>query len=694
MNSLADLEEQIVLLNSLSKVSGKTLDAFADVSHSISVRAHQIYRDVKPWEVSLVNIEGTIDEISKAAKCYHPPPVLKAVMAQKDVHPESIVKCADYLVYSDEYLTSHPPNEYGESIRAHLGVQLERIVEVSENFIRNAFTAALKRPPNAPIVIKEIVTNSIIKNPNALNGVPEVLSRLAQHFNRTEVVQVEVKQLLDGKLKTAVNTCFNDAYAAEDARRNVVKTSAHNGSQWYHYQRGEHCVLKVSLEARGMIQEVSDCVNTYIIQPMDEDFDVLNMPGELATSVFDMVLDKARTAIHFDQRYWRDPTSMFLASRGQGIGLFPGIRTFRDIIFIGLDILEEMWKWKLLIHDLPGENNEAEDHVDQEVDLFIQMVRDLLQGYADATGGLSKSLLKERARQGKRFEWFPALDCTAHESSTNLLYFQKTLFSSYFGALKMALFGSVLDSSSDHYAMKEVEDYFARCVMGHMEDITTMGLVAKELLQEMDQATRRKSNSSKKKKGGVPEGHGNAFISVEVFVINNALFLNQSYMKAKCFTRRVIPMLPSPDGVSAKHAFLPLVVQQAADYLQDEVTRSVEEFGTEWEKCFLDMPKEVQTAAGSIASGGVPMKKSLTLLLKNWYTASVAALGAVAEGCKGEAVMDGEVRRQLIRKACETVEEKFNEMNEVVDHFLGGQELLRTTAPMVQDILSILRTIF
>eukprot|EP00796_Vickermania_ingenoplastis_P005469 gene5469-3943_t len=673
MNSLSDLEEQIVLLNSLSKVSAKTLDSFADVSHSISVRAHQIFRDVKPWEVALENIEATIEEISKAAKCYHQPPALKAVLTEKDTHPDSIARCMDYLVYTDEYLTSHPPNEYGEIIRAQLDDQLDRIVTVSEKFIRNAFVAALKKPPGEALAPKD--GNKIIKNCKALTGVSEVLSRLAQHFNRTEVVVVDTKQLLETRLKNTVSILFSSAPAEDDVRQN--SSAVHASGQRHHYHRGDHRLLAISKEARQMVKEVADCIHIHIIRPMDEDFSVVDMPGELATKIFDIVADKARTAIHFDKRVLRDPTSMFLASRGQGVGLYPGARTFQDIIFVGLDIMEDMWGWKQLIHRLPGDNNEAKDHVDEAVDSFAMMVRELLLGYVDAAGGISKELLQERTRQNKRTEWFPALDCTAHESSTNLLYFQKVLFSSFYGAMKLALFGCALDSSSDYQAVKEVEDFFSRCVLGHMEDMLTIGTAAKELLSEMEQNTKSKKRHA--------HYESLSFISVDVFVINNALFLSQSYMKANCFTRRAIPPVPGSDDKGRHESNPTPVVASAMEYLQDEVDRSVEGFGLEWEKCFPPLPRDITVAP----VGGATLKKTQIASVKGWFAVVRSRIAEYTLGCKREAVMDTDVRRKLIRGACDTVERKYEEMTAALQPFVGWGEALQSTLCSSQDSICI-----
>lgn len=674
MNSLTDLEEHIVQLHALSKASTKTLDAFADVSHSISVRAHQIYRDVKPWEVALENISGTIEEISKAARCYHAPPVLKPVLAERNTDPESISRCMDYLVYTSDYLGDHPPNEYGEVIAAQLQGQLDQIVNVGEKFIRKAFFNAISKQPGPA----RLFSKHIIKNEEALIGVPDVLGRLSQHFNRTSVVHLDVKHLLETALKNAIDTSVNTGYAEEDVPRNIVKTQT--GSQPHLYHRGDHPLLRVSKEARQMVSEIAACIDKYIIRPMQDDFDVVDMPGDVAVKAFDIISDKARTAIHFDKGIFKDPTAMFLASRGQGVGLYPGVRSFRDIVFIALDMVEEMWGWKVLVNDLPGDNNASKDHVDEDVDHFMMLVRNLLDGYVDSTGGLVKERLIQRTQLSGETDWFPALDCTAHESSTNLLYFQKVLFSSYYGALKLVLLGSSIDSTSEYLASKEVEDYFSRCVSAHMNDIVTIAIAVEELLQSPEWKKRHKSKSS-------------PYICTEIFVINNALFLSQSYRRAKCFLKRVIPAAPAEGLVAKEHvsssAAPAMVVDTTLTLLEDMVSSNIDDFGLGWDNCIPALPKELLSLSSTER-----LKKSELNGFLQWYSRARASINERVAICKGGAVMDSVIRQQLMQGAYKAVEKRFMEATNVVESYKKFHDPLKSIFPLGQEELSKIAGLF
>lgn len=683
MSRLVELEEQLTVLDSISKVTSKALEDFGDVSLSISLRANFIYNEVKPWEVSLKNIASTMDEISKAAKCYHQPPSLKGVLTGKDKNPDSIANCADYLVYTQNYLMSHPPNKYGNSINTQLHYQLERIVVVSENFIYSAFAAALRR--KATDLPKRKEGRRIIQNPKALYGVPKVLTRLSHNFNRTDIIKVKVAQLLESHLKDAVTASFHAAFADESVQQHLVSLpTGFAGSQWHHYQRGEHRLLLVSKEARELVNEVAACVETYIIKPMDEDLDVVDMPGDFCRRTFDVIFDKANTAVHFDMRICEDATSMFIASHGQGVGHYPGARNFQDIIFIALDILEEMWVWKALVNSLPGDNNDTITYLEEQVQMFILRVRKLLEGFAAATGSLSVQLLKEQSRKADSYEWFPAMDGTAHESSTHLLHYQKTLFSSYFGALKLALFGStVFDASSDYQAVKEVDDYFSRCLTGHLEDIRTIGIVTKDLLQEIDE---KRSKKKYKKNAGMEL---TSYWSVELFVINNIHFFTQAYLKAPCFQTRFLV----PEGFLTRERFPTPIVCQRINFLSDEKHRCVEDFGIEWEKCFLPLPLELSSLPPG-ESMATSLRKLKVSPLKSWCSRVTFNLLVMIDGCRREAVMDAETRKLLVRKAYETVENKIHEATEIVFQSSSVQEAFFSYMQPIQEALVAIRNLF
>lgn len=694
MSSLAELEEQLVYLNALSKASTKTLDAFSDVSHSIAVKAQQIYSDAKPWEVSLSNIASTIAEVSKAAKCYHQPPFLKAVLSGEDTGPQAIAESIDYLVYTEEYLSLHPPKEYELTIRSQLDSQLRRIVEVSERYIRNAFIQSVRKENNPSSVAFSTNRSVAIINAEALEGVPIILRQMVRRFDCIPVIKEDVKQLLEEELRNFVKTAFSTRFMEGEGKRGMA-IAAYSGSVSRPYHRGEHSVLDISKEVRRLIKGVANSIDQFIIQPLEENEEIASIPADLSASVFNVIFDQALTIVHFDQSILGDPTSMFLHSHGQGIGLSPSSRPLQNIIFIGLDLLEEIWMWKELVNDLPGENGTVKAYVASKVDQFVLLIRKLLHGYMHAVGRLSNDRLRHQAQQRTFFEWFPNLDCTAHESSTNFLYFHKTLFTSFYGALKLVLYGCFIDSSSEYVATKEVEDFLFRSISGHMRDIVTVGIVAKELLNEIE--PRRGKRGKGKKANLSTSSVSSGYLSLNVFTINNALFLSQSLRKLPCFTRRKIPTPLHPEGLSVNDLSLNVpkeeyVIQKGDDYLKSVVSRCIEAFEQEWLDCFPPTPRD-ETMVDSEAEEK-SLKKNQVIAFKNWYSCACKNIRIITAGCRGEAVMDSDVRLLLVRIAYEAVEKTFFSIESLVKSYLNGEMALLSSIEEAKDALAGIRTIF
>ncbi|EPY43247.1 hypothetical protein AGDE_00675, partial [Angomonas deanei] len=484
MTGLAQLEEQLNNINALNKTSSKALDTFADTSNSISTRARQITRDVRPWEVAQENIALTIEEMSKAARCYHPPPCLAAVLSKKDVSPEAIARCVDYLVYTDDYLASHPPNVYGDEIQSKTSVYIQKIVDISEEIVRTAFIKAFQKP-KVPVPDRVL-----IKNPAALDNVALVVQRLGENFNRLDVLRVDVFSMLEDKITSFIEANFDATYLEEEAGKSSLSSHASMAPVLRHYQKGEHRLLGISASARSCVEEFAACVKDNILVPLDDDYAVAEMPSELAIAAFSIILARAEKLIKFDLSSFNDPSMMFVLSRGQGVGLCPGVRYFRDIIFVGLDMLEELWNWKTLSTKLPGENDNCISYIDSEVEQFMYHVRDLLDGYLNCKGGLKREALLEHTRTLRKVEWIPAPDCTVHESTTNLLYFHKILLANYFGSMKLILYGNTIDATGDLEATKEVEDYLVRCVLGNLQDLLCIGEATIELQDEAEESRK------------------------------------------------------------------------------------------------------------------------------------------------------------------------------------------------------------
>ncbi|KAG5467091.1 hypothetical protein LSCM1_01272 [Leishmania martiniquensis] len=688
MWSLAQLEAQLNDLDALNRASAKAIDSFADTSSAISIRANEIIRDVKPWDVAQENITLTIEEMSKAARCYHPPPILPAVLSGKESSSEAVAQCIDYLVFAEDYLASHPPNHYGEEIEAKTQLQLQQIVRISEDFVKSAFFNALQRstgphsgvatggpaspqrgrfidPPSAKGMAASPTANRLIRNEAALQGVDQIVHRLGENFNRTEIIRKDVRKLFEEKLVAAVQAQFDGAYRDEEIGKGPGASRSPVLPLLKHYQRGDHGLLRISESARALLTEVCACLERYVLAPLEEDYSVADIPCELATIVFEVIYKRAIKSIQLDTSFLANPTKVFVDSRGQGIGLFSTPRYFRDYIFISLDLMEELWQWKALSKWIPGESRDFIDYVDDSVDDFIYRARELLDGYVGAKGALKKELLKMYAHNMHRTEWLPLVDCTVHESATNILYFHKALLTFFYGSLRIVLYGSLIDGNADYESSQEVEDFLTRGVMGAVDDLQMLAEAAAELQQEAlaKHSHHIKPDSLNLLTSGVR-------LSIEIFMINNLCFLEDTYRREPCFKARLAAATASAGplragangskGTAASSSPDP-PLSLLFDMLNSERERNVDAFGASWKECFPPLSGNPDLLSIEPRST-TELRKSQRMAVKRWYRRVNEGLVRKIHDCKAEAVMDTKSRTRLIDVSIATVRDGFERM--------------------------------
>lgn len=661
MKSIAELEEQIKALNTLNSTSAKALDTLADTSNSISVRAQNIIRDVKPWEVAQENIALTIEEMSKAARCYHPPPALHPVLSGKETNPEAVSRCIDYLVYTDDYLTSHPPNDYGNEIQAKTERHLRQVVELSEDLVKKSFMLALQRPTQAP---PGGVKGLVIKNSNALNGVGAIISRLGENFNRTDVVVHDVCNLLQTRAKALVEARFDGTYREEEAGRSASSRNVNMAPVMKHYQYGDHPLLCISSFARDVVTEVSRCIDENILRPLDNDYVVAEMPSELGRIIFDVITARAYKVINVDFTTFHDATQMFIDSRGQGMGLLPGKRYFQDTVLCGLNLVEELWAWKTLSNDMPGEKDNFIDYVDNEAENYLSSVRELLDGYVSSKGTMGKDSLKEATTTQRRSEWIPSANCTAHESTTNLLYFHKMLLGPYYGALKVTLYGNTLILNAEVESVRAVENFLNSTVLGTIRDMETVIEAAIELHAEAREKKRYHL------RGDLQRGGEYARLSKEIFMLNNIIFLEDNYRREKCFQQRVFPV-SVPDGDAAGHRRIAAeqtaipIVTRVLEILQWKRESIIRNFGVTWECCFPAFQKDADLASIS-QNAQEPLRKSQRTAVKHWNRSVAAVLSDRIRGYKECTVMSTSARTRLIELSVQVVRVKFHAFDAII----------------------------
>ncbi|EKF31881.1 hypothetical protein MOQ_004279 [Trypanosoma cruzi marinkellei] len=684
MAGFSALDEQISALNALHIGSAKTLESFADTSKAIADRARRIASDVQPWEVARENIASTIEEMSRAARCYHPPPTLRLVLARKEKNPEVLCKCIDYLVFTDNYIASHPPNPYADQIASSIATQLATMVEVAEDNVREAFIKSLQKkelwqagegekgdgvaPPAAPAK-----PSLLIHNVSALRGVDQIVHRLGENFNRNDAVSLDVKELFAERMLRLVDTLLGSSHREGEMQPHAIMPERHGMAPLRrHYQKGSHRLLGISASARQVVGEAGDCLKQYVLEPLDDSFDVVGMPGELGTLVFDRIKANCFTTVKVEDSVLSDPTLMFVMSGGEGVGGVGETQHYSDFIFIGLDLLEELWKWKNLAENLPGENYSFIDYVDSEVERFLFEVRDLLDGYVACKGALDAKLLKEYTHTLHRIEWAPSLDCSTHISVTNQVYLHKVLLTNYFGALKLALHGALLNTSSEVEALQEVEDYMVRCVLGTLRDLEVIAEVALELQSgtaiEGSHRPRQVSSSSLSSARNEFSKRGHVILP-DIFLLNNILFLLESYRKEECFHLRRIPTDDPEQSKKKRKSEVPSVpiVSNIIAMLEDEKGRFVEDFAASWSECFPSVRDNPHLAGITLASG--ELRKSQRMAVKRWYKQVADNLTERIYACRAFAVLDISQRNILIEASVGAVQDGFT----MFETMLGGR---------------------
>lgn len=572
MESLAILESELQHLTDLSKASSKLLDAFSETSFSIEQRTKRIRQDVTPWEAAQENITLTIEEMTRASRSYHTPSFVPLVLSKREKNPILVCKTIDHLIYAQEYIGSKPSNDYGDKIMESMTGKLNHLAQVSDDLILSAFVAAtnkwgsgatslndfrtpkkrsqpsLPQQPVARVVSSHakdplFLLGGIIRNREPLLNIDQLIKKVYESYNSTVVVETELKQLFSEKLKSALDIMFDATYCEENEESRAASSTHINLAQVArHYQKGDHRLLKISAKCRQLVSEVSQVYHEFVLQPLNDDPSISAIPGELATMVFEEVMRRARIATAYDLQENSDPTRMFVASRGAGIGLCPaGANTgkyFRDCLFLGLDLVPELWKWKEVAASLSGDATAFVDVVEESLTDFLERARRPLDVYADAKGGISSKMLEKLTVKLSSTDWFPSFDCTAHESSTNLLYLLKVLYTDYFGSTKLALQGgNVAGADDDDLAIEQVEDFTRRCVEGTVQDLRTIAETA--IKMQKDDEEKRGINIVKLAVFSLAKSdQARCRLDDAVFLVNNATFLLEHFKSEMCFSSR------------------------------------------------------------------------------------------------------------------------------------------------------------
>lgn len=283
------------------------------------------------------------------------------------------------------------------------------------------------------------------------------------------------------------------------------------------YRKGEHLLIRISAWCRGIVLEASGVLNDVLLVPLRDDFMVAEAPASIASAVFSCILRHAFQSIYVPQLLLdATSTEMFLLSGGTGYGLVTmnGSRTLRDCLFIGLDLLAELWTWREVASELHGETYRFAEVVEEGILAFAKQVAELLEGWRSKFGSIDQGELVKGDKmrgshgegavapgwdtsnlgslhnlasrvigEGMRFEmssqtgrrcWAPAYDCAPHEATVNFLFVTRTLFEDYFGALKLILNGGDVGAADDAAVMDELEEFLHDNTENHLTDLRSL----------------------------------------------------------------------------------------------------------------------------------------------------------------------------------------------------------------------------
>lgn len=402
-------------------------------------------------------------------------------------------------------------------------------------------------------------------------------------------------------------------------------------------------------------------------------------------------------------------------------------RTLREVMLSALSFVEELWRWRELALHMPADSQHLLDLVEQELRVFVTDVRLLFSDYVDAKGRLSRpAIVSAWTRLGRRLDWMPAQDAAVYEMTIHVFHLHKTLMQErHYRTLGWVLSGesAVMRccgscDENDTAAMwsdasvcgdttgadAAVEDYVVRGVVATLHDVRAIAEAA------VDVQTASESHGHSLRGGALLDGldkesDEGTRLSVEVFVVNNVLFLLHGYRREACFYSPAAAGVCASHGVSGDAVAAPCMDGGAVGtgcnmshvgitttatlccsaasvtptaavsnvsrlpavllLLDDETERCVDEFAQAWERLFPAILGDARLDRIS-RDAAQPLRKGERLAVKRWYREASHALQRRIRDCSREVVIDVAVRLRFIEAAVTTVQRQLGAMDDVL----------------------------
>jgi hypothetical protein len=417
-----------------------------------------------------------------------------------------------------------------------------------------------------------------------------------------------------------------------------------------------------------------------VLDPLEDAYEVIELPSQIAMVGFEEIRNRLMRTILVEPKLFENPTTMFLASRGTGIGLFAvtydGSRAFRDVLLGGVDLIEEVWEWKATAEAMPGDNNALAELVDQVTVSFASRVAELFVIYEESKGNVNKDVLIESVGEWST-DWFPAFDCSVHESTTNVLYLLRELYGQYFGSFKLLLQQGDA-AAGEESSLEAVERYTAVCIEATVTDLETIADAAQAIqAAESGPADDGKGFFTKKRSKATR-------CDPAIFLINNLTFLLDHLRKdSSVFQARTIndpnfspevdsEALTAEDSMTGRRAAVRAIPQvplvaNIIEQLADNIQARVEEYRAGWEALFPALFDDPVLESIQDLDTDAPLSKTQRFAVKLWHGAVDRELKRrIAEGCV-HVVLDTPRRAELIGIACDVARDKLEDMARLLD---------------------------
>ena len=723
------IDKSLDSINKIQRDCSKVLYSFQTHSASIAGRSSRIQRDVSEWECALVNLKKTQQELSLATEAYHVPPAVSQVLNEGNRQSKNIVGALKALKHSAAYLESHPSNPVGDALSPQIDEKLTKVIEIAEQTVvdmvideltrikeerainaanpvrrfggapvfptrppvsppQNAFSSPPTFSPTAGIRRGDDDENDDddddlpkVQDPTdfrkeVCDGAADIVMILYNACERNDVAEL-LGARLEQWVKDEINAALPPTYA-EDFE--VPQAGLRP------YTKGTHPLLKGSQAARREIEIIQQVFTKVILDPMEMDFEVVSVPPNFVENVFEYFCERITQAINVPLDGLKLRAAMQQKEDSESLPLFAiGGSCGIDLIFVVLNLIEELWKWRPLVKKTPGDPEAISVIID---DLFktnvIELAKDLLREYHTARGVIFDRFLESNeslapkaisnllAGQGRVTtieSWKPPTDCMVHTLTASLVHVLKVLFGEYYGALKVVFAADILlDKASDATKVKgdnaallkeindmvvqESQQFIAMCIEGHFEDLEVIANTARKM------ALRSMNNLM----AFVDLGGGSISNppNVALLLLNNQHFVIDALRNTPSF-----PKALSEPIVGA---------------LVDGYQQTMEMYAVTWAAVFPPF-SETQRAAGeaygttdlvdldTLASiegmdDSDPLSKEQRKAVKYWHKASCQQVEREITRSAPHALLDRSIRNQILDGAVERVKGQFDAIND------------------------------